>query len=81
MQIVAVMRQNEIRNKLLFQFFELSFDPSMKRREKTVAIVANQNFLSLCRRKKEIRSSQSFLFSNLSRAKYEPADFNFRIFV
>src|SRR6266851_10090661 len=45
MQIVAVVRQDQVRREFLLQLLEFVFDLRLLRREKAVAVVANYHLL------------------------------------
>src|SRR5713101_6283350 len=47
MQVVAAVRQNQVRRELLLQLLEFTLDLRWLRREKTVSITANHDFLFL----------------------------------
>src|SRR5260370_39583792 len=79
MQIVAAVRQNNVRYECFLQLLEFTFDLRLLRREKAVAVLTDHHFLFLRGRQEQARRPRCLFLSNRSRTEHPPLTFDFRM--
>src|SRR5260370_16269975 len=74
MEIVPIVRQDQVWIELLLEFFEFPFDSRMKRRKETVAKFLDRHFFFLCLGKENVSGPKRFSLPDWSRAENIPGD-------
>src|SRR6266851_4513062 len=74
MEIVPIVRQDQVWIELLLEFFEFPFDSRMKRRKETVPKFLDRHFFFLCLGKENVSRPKRFSLPDWSRAENIPVD-------